>query len=139
MFSWIYSWSRFRERKIIFYFPRVHRRLITRCASHFNPVLIIKFGFSQFFPLAAHQGLMRYPKMSTWGGLCINLLAQGYKSCEPNLENTSKIHRMPRYPPCNKKVSIILSKRCKTQPDICHAFPFSYINKFVDPILRIQY
>ena len=97
MFSWIYSWSRFRERKTIFYFPRVHRRLITRCASHFNPVLIIKFGFSQFFPLAAHQGLMRYPKMSTWGGLCIDL--QGYKSCEQNLENTSKIHRMPRQVP----------------------------------------
>ena len=58
MFSWIYSWSRFREGKTIFYFPHFYRRLITHCASHFNPVLIIKFGFSQFFPLASHQGLM---------------------------------------------------------------------------------
>ena len=77
MFSWIYSWSRFREGKTIFYFPHFYRRLITHCASHFNPVLIIKFGFSQFFPLAAHQGLTRYPKMSTWSiFVCIDLLAQ---------------------------------------------------------------
>ena len=138
MFSWIYSWSRFREGKTIFYFPKVYRRLITHCASHFNPVLIIKFGFSQFFPLAVNQGLMRYPKMSTWGGLCIDLLAQRYQSCEQNLKNKSKNHQMPRYPHCNKQVLMILSKRGKTQPDIYHAVPFSYLNNFVDPILRIQ-
>ena len=34
---------------------------------------------------------------------------------------------MPRYPHCNKQVLIILSKRGKTQPDICHAVPFSYL------------